>query len=662
MYYPKYAMFFDNHTLRSCPDVGHDFDAERFADELKKNGVDLIGFHAKCNQGFCYYNTKIGIRHPSLPKGMDLFGEVVKACGKRNIRVSAYLNCGLSNEDAIQHPDWNRIGMNGEILHPEVYDLGWVSPYIRTMCPNSPWRNYLLSLIKEVRDQYPVAGFLFDSFNVFPCVCPHCVAGMKKLGMDPQNEADVMKFAQMSVLRLAEDISSVLEPKKNGLLVYFLGISAQDNARIGSYLECECLPTNPCWGYDYLPIMARYLRKLADDGRPVLNMTGRFYDWGDFGSLRTVAAVKYDLFFGLANGMRPNIGDHIYPSGRINRGMFQRVQKIYADVRAYEKWHREAVPVTETGVILPSMTGTEKTPALTGAVRLFSELKLQFDLLDAECDWSPYRLLVLPDDTVLNERMKEKLAEAITRGAKVFMTGSAGQDKNGSFLLEKEFGITLKGECGYSPTYFTMRPEYAKGIPDMPLFIGKNGWIIEPETGTETAGYVVEPYVNKVWDGVSANFYAPPKARTQIPFAVIREERLAYCPFRVFSTYDQSASVDLKHVVSNLLQKILPEPLIRVDGNTLPSFARVFITEKAESRMVHFLNYVPELRGKMLIVEEEIEAHNVAVEVRLDGRNVKAVIIQPAEEKLPFETHNGYVSFTVPVVKGYCLVELKAKE
>ena len=133
MYHPEYAMFFDMHTQQACPTVGKDFDAARFAANLKRSGVDLVGFHAKCNQGFCYFDTKIGLRHPALDNGRDIFGEVVSECAKQNIKVSAYFNCGLSNEDAVVHPEWSRMGLQGNILHPEAYDIGWISPYIRTM-------------------------------------------------------------------------------------------------------------------------------------------------------------------------------------------------------------------------------------------------------------------------------------------------------------------------------------------------------------------------------------------------------------------------------------------------------------------------------------------------------------------------------------------------
>ena len=107
MNYPKYAMFFDMHTMQACPDVGHEFCADEFAENLKNAHVEPVGFHAKCNQGFCYFVTKTGIRHPALPQGKDLFGEVVESCSLRGIRVSAYFNCELSNEDGLRHPEWS---------------------------------------------------------------------------------------------------------------------------------------------------------------------------------------------------------------------------------------------------------------------------------------------------------------------------------------------------------------------------------------------------------------------------------------------------------------------------------------------------------------------------------------------------------------------------
>ena len=35
MHSPKYSLFFDNHTMKACPDVGANFDAQKFVAEVK---------------------------------------------------------------------------------------------------------------------------------------------------------------------------------------------------------------------------------------------------------------------------------------------------------------------------------------------------------------------------------------------------------------------------------------------------------------------------------------------------------------------------------------------------------------------------------------------------------------------------------------------------
>jgi len=97
------------------------------------------------------------------------------------------------------------------------------------------------------------------------------------------------------------------------VLLYCNGIDyeAQDKLAL---LDFECLPTGG-WGYETLSMGARYLRTL---GKPVLNMSGRFHkSWGDFGGIRTEPSLEYDMVYGMANAMRPNIGDHFHPRGDI---------------------------------------------------------------------------------------------------------------------------------------------------------------------------------------------------------------------------------------------------------------------------------------------------------------------------------------------------------
>ncbi len=650
MYNPKYSLFFDNHTMKACPDVGIDFNAEEFAGRISDCGVDFVGFAAKCNQGFCYYDTQIGIKHPSLKR--DMFGEMVVACQSRNIAVTAYLNCGLSNEDAIRHPDWNTVSPNGATLHPDIYELGWVSPYIRTMCVNSPYRDYLISLILEVAHKYPVAGFLLDSFNGFPCICPTCISEMKERGVNWQDADEIQKFARLSVLRLAEDIAVALRSVSQDYLLYFLGINISDNVRIGSYLECECLPTYPCWGYDYLPIMSHHLRTLTGDARPILNMTGRFYAWGDFGSLRPQAAIEYDLFYGIANGMRPNIGGHIHPRGSTQNAIFDRIQAIYSKMQLNEEWYSEAGNLVDIGVISPGEIN--KTPSLIGVTRMLSELKMQFNIINEDADFSQYRTLILPDEVLLTPETAAKIKTFLDAGRAIISTGYSGLDlEKKNFVLEKAWGIKYIGECPFDPAFFQPMPQLNNNLPKIPLALYKRGIEVSADNNTEVAAVLVKPYFNREWDGVYSNFYLPPDQVTDMPLVTFNG-KVAHISSPIFSAYYELASVELRTLFANVLSRLLPEPLLKVSG--LPSFGKAAVTAQHDRRMVHLINYVPELRGKSEIIEEALHAANVKLSLRCDGQIPSQAFLAPGRQMLPLEINSNYAEVIIPNMCGYQLV------
>ena len=636
--------------MAACPDVGADFNAEEFSDRIRDCGVDFVGFHAKCNQGFCYYDTAIGIKHPALRR--DLFGEMVGACRSKGIAVTAYLNCGLSNEDAIRHLDWNTVSPNGATLHPDVYGIGWVSPYIRTMCVNSPYRDYLISLILEVAGKYPVAGFLLDSFNGFPCICPVCIREMNARGVNWRDAAELQKFARLSVLRLAEDIEAALRGVSRDLLLYFLGIDASDNIRLGSYLECECLPTYPSWGYDYLPIMSHHLRTLTGDDRPILNMTGRFYAWGDFGSLRPQAALEYDLFYGIANGMRPNVGGHIHPRGSVQHAIFDRIKAVYSKMQSNDEWYDGAVNRVDIGVVASGHVG--KTPPLIGVTRMLSELKMQFNIISTDADFGGYRLLVLPDDVSLTPETAAKIKAFLDSGNAVIATGGSGLDpEKRQFALESEWGVAYKGDCAFDPAFFQPMPGLQEGLPEIPLALYRRGIEVAAAEGTEVAAVLVKPYFNREWDGVYSHFYLPPDRATELPLVTFKGN-LAYVSHPIFSAYFDLASVDLRTLFANIVRRLLPEPLLRVSG--LPSFGKATVTARGGQRMVHLINYVPELRGSSEIIEEALPATEVRVSLRHCGDVPLRVYLAPERQELPLEIDGSYAETTIPRMCGYQLV------
>src|SRR5690554_4165138 len=252
---PKYSLFYDNHTMPACPDVGETFDVEEYTDRIKACGVDYLTFHARCNLGMAYYDTKIGIKHPSLK--YDLFKQIADACKRKEIALTAYLNGGISSAEGYEHRDWTTVYPDGR-----VYRDPRLTPWVRTMCPNTAYRDHLISMVQEIANNYPVSGFFIDCINGIPCVCPVCIGMMKDKGIDWTDETKVADFAAASSLRLAEDIAKAARDIDPNYMLYFNGITYADQARLGTHLECEHLPTAH-GGYEVLPVLSAYMRTLG---------------------------------------------------------------------------------------------------------------------------------------------------------------------------------------------------------------------------------------------------------------------------------------------------------------------------------------------------------------------------------------------------------------
>lgn len=642
---PKYCLFYDNHTMPACPDVGENFDVEAFTDRIKRCGVDYLTFHARCNLGMAYYDTKIGIKHPSLK--YDMFGKLAEACQRKGIALTAYINGGISSAEGVLHRDWTTLAFDGREYRDPRF-----TPYVRTMCYNSPYRDHLIAMVEEIAKNYPVSGFFIDCLQNFYCVCPICIKEMKERGIDYTKREEVGKFSEFSALRLAEDIYKAATAIKPGLLIYNNNPGYEEQDKFSTYYEVECLPTGS-WGYEYLPVLSHYVRTL---GKPVLNMTGRFYDWGDFGGLRPEAAIKSELLYGLANGMRPNVGGHFHPRGDLENAVLDRIEKIYKELQTMEPWFDNAKNITEIAIVYPGSVGKIRgDKQLKSAVRMLSELKQQFDVVTLASDWSKYKILVIPDNVIFDNETASRVKAHIAAGKGVISSGSSGLDnENERFVLEKEWGVKYLGENDFDPAYFTAGKNFNSGLPDMPLSLYSSGIDIKPLPGTSVEANLIKPYYNRGWDGEYAFYYNPPDKITDKPALTING-KVAHFSHRIFSGYADQAPVELRTVFANVLNKFLPEPLIKHEN--LPSFSRVFVTEQPGRKMVHLLSYIPEMRGsKTQMIEEPIELHTIKISLRNDGITPKKVYLAPERKSLPFKIIDGYINITIPVSKGYSLV------
>ncbi len=655
---PKWCLFFDFHTMPANPDVGKGFDMKAIVDQFVKAGVKYVVFPARCNLGTAYYNTEIGTRHPALT--YDLLGDLTRACHRRGIKISAYINLGLSHEEGLQNRGWlvmRATGQSCDLSNP-------LNSFFRQMCYHTGYGDHAVAMCAEVIKKCNVDGLFLDCMHTQPCFGVECIEAMRKQGVDWNDPKQLHDFNHRKIVEMARRVSAAARNVKPDAWLYFNGVGYEAQKELGTYLEFECLPTGG-WGYECLQVGSRYLRTL---GKPVLNMTGRFHkSWGDFGGIRTEASLEYDCIYGIANGLGTTIGDHFHPRGDINQAVAELDTRIYNRLQKLDPWLEDAKPLTEIAIpMLYPYPGydrmapadrevyTKNYQAIEAATRMLCELKQQFDIPSLSASWDKYDVLVLPDHVLLDSEVKKRVAKHLKKGGRIIASAWSGLDPDKKAFVFPEWGVDYLQDDSFNPAFLAAKPELGPGFPDMPMTFYDQGVEVATKPGADVLGTIVAPYYNRHWNGEHGFVYLPPDKDTGRP-AVTATEQVGYISHPVFTTYRNCAPVPMRQIVANLLNRLLPKPLLQAPG--APSFARVTATSQAKRRMVYFLAYVPEHRGAACnMIEEPILVENQKIMLRKDNRKVKSVYLAPSKEKLPFTEEGDYFTVTVPKIKGWAVI------
>ena len=638
----KYALFYDFHTPVTVPGVLKEFDVEAFTDQLVRCKVDFLTWHAKCNQGGAYYPTRIGIQHPGLD--YDFFGKLAEACKRKNIRLSAYFNAGLSSEELIRHPEYMAISPEGLSLRENRN-----SPFVRSVCYNSPFREHLRDMALEVLANYPVDGFFFDCLKVYPCICPTCIKKMQEQGLDYTNMQHLRAFNSQSYAEFAKMLTQAIRAVKPDSLIVFNCDDKELVCDEHSHFECECLPTSH-WGYDYLPLYCRYNRALAGSDRQVLNMTGRFYKWGDFGGLRPQAALEYDMFYGIAQGLRPDIGGHFHPRGDMDMAVFDRIYAVYSKLQQFDSYTDGAVNDNDTALIFDK---TDPAPA-KGLARMLDELKVQFDAVTDFCDWSKYNLLILADDLVLSEKGMQKLQAHLSAGKKVLALGKAALQSD---KFPAEFPAEFVCRAPFEPAYFAPQGSLAEGLQDMPLSIYAPAAGIKARSNETSAMKLVKPYMNAGWDGLRCNYYTAPECVSEYDFAAINDQ-VIQCAGSLGTGYLARAPYQLRLLLGNMIDALYGAR--KVVCKELPSYARAMVQKVADGELLHLMAYASEARGMCVTMEDAATVCDLEIAWQIPaGKKIAKVILAPAGKELEYAVEENTAKIKLNRMDGYALIKVQ---
>lgn len=630
----------DFHNMPGINNFCENFDAKKLALTLKKALVTRVNLFAQCNIGYAYYDTEIGIPYPRMK--CDMFGESLKACHEENIDVVAYINVGINHELAMNRPEFCRVNEKGQIIEDDK-----MNNFCRTMCYNNEgYIEYTKQIINELL-KYDIDGMFLDCAFVKPCYCSTCKKEMLSRGIDINNESEVYQFAQEKAVKYSKIMKELLP---DGLSMYVNCMPYDKMQGIDTHIEVESLPGG--WGYDYFPGLVSYARNLYDD---VVYMTGRFQKmWADFGGYRSTASLEFDAYDSLVYCCGFSVGDHMHPDGSLDDKLYDDITNIYKKLQKYEKWTNGTKYIKEIAILRNHSTTKQNllTPSLRGITRMLGELKYNFDVINETMDFSPYSLIIMADEFVVDDETKDKLNEFTKNGGALLSTGYSGVNKEEKvFSLPQYNYLTYERdeegfEDGWASYY---RPigesrDYSEYCP---------GILMKNSSGTTLAEHV-PAYFPWHYDGLHGYVYIPPKKSVGYCSAAIKD-KCAHISFPIFRSYYMYSYPEHRKLVSSIIKMLISDSLIKSDD--LPVTSRASVTGCDNYKLLHVKTTYPENKGLAPVVDEHI--------VLPAGRKVSVrglynqVVKLPEEEAIQFKLKDGYTEITLPEICGYDMFLLK---
>lgn len=665
----------DFHTSEAIPGIGAAFDPDAYADALAAAHVDSITTFARCHHGYLYYQSETHPEriHPHLERP-NLLLEQIEACRKRGIRVPIYTTVQWDIYTANAHRDWLLIDEEGRPRWKKPFDPGF---YLFLDVLHPGFRAFMQEHLRDLFASMPVDGLFLDIVSTLPSYAPHWHDAMDTAGLDPEDDAARNRFAvkviddwKLETTRFVRSLAGDYPDAGDCTIFYNAGnIKPRHRNSVDAYThyELESLPGGG-WGYMHFPMTQRLARGLSPE-RQTLGMTGRFHTaWGDFHSYKNQAALDFECLQMLALGAGCSIGDQLHPSGAVDQPTYELIGNTYAKVEAREPWCTDVTPLTEIGLLTSEEFDHEKgkflaalegqSDTMIGAVRMLQELKLQFDVITSDRDFSNYRLLILPDQIPADPELVAKLRQYLQGGGRLIASGSSLIDQETKTVALQEMGVELVGEAPFSPDFIVPTPELAAGLPDAPHVMYSKGIEMKAAAGSTVLADVQVPYFNRTWRHYCSHQHTPSKFEVGYPGIVENEAGSAiHFAHPIFHQYQQNSPLWCRKLLDAAIRRLLPERLVETNG---PSSLLVSINEQPGHKryVVHLLHYIPERRNnKMDIIEDVIPLHDLQLTLTLP-KIAKTARLVPEGTTLGIKQDNHQLRISLNRIDGHEMIEV----
>ena len=684
---------------QGVPGMPHFFqnlDPAAIVEQVAAAGANVLLVHAKCNQGNCYYNTKIGHKHSDLGE-RDLMADFSALCRKRGLGILYYVQLSRDRR-SFEHPEQRAIDAEGRpVLLAADNPLLASREEKPVVCMNGPHRQYIKSILAELTRGYDFDGFWLDCYNwwgrVNPCFCESCKSAYRRdtggeiprqaLFTTEQGKRYVTWRRRLNTAILKDVIATVRE--LNPRLSVTHNGSADSSWSDWEFCDADDYVSHEYHfseGYGNLSLLCQRNWSL----KPAVPFEIEIWRFANrHGGQRSTRrgyqvrkpeALLPEMASVVANGGFPQYYDQVKADGTLESRSLGMLAPAFREVAARQPWGGIGEPVAYAAVLW-SKTTEAMAPreaqvlhrdGVAGAFTAMMETHIPVAVL-TERDIVTRRLrgaqvIVVDAAECLSQHCCNALAVFVQEGGGVVVTGrSSMRDAKGRLLnnfgLASLLGADYEGMTTKWYSFITLEdahPMIAGFEPHFPLCVYETLQArVNARTGARALGVIVNPM-----PGFHMGY--PPHERTGAPALLVREHgkgRVVYVSAALGAVYFRVNHPDYGRLITSAVKwAAASEPLVAADA---PGTVEMVAWRDGISRrtIVHLVNRtgagLPQ--GEGVYQHEVIPVHGIRVHVdrRLAGSRATA---QPSGRALPFTRTEGRMTVEVGRVETWEIVEI----
>ena len=458
------------------------FDADRYAENMATAGFDTAYIYGSNCLGLCLFPSKTGYCH-DITKTRDIFGETVDACRRRGIRPVGYLN-NWTTTCSDKHPEWRVVGLNGKAYRDNPGHYGRYG----ICCPNSPYQDYFLSLVKELCSTYPIEGLWVDMVGYWNCAC-YCEGCKAKYRAQTGKEiptvvdwsspdwVEYVRFKEKALADYAEAITRTAKEANPAITVSIQCASWRSGHHTGLsngfYAAMDYVAGDFYTDVRAAAVDCKFLRGVTKNA-PFEYMVSRCPTL----TLHTVSKpfelLRSQAYSAYLHGGALLFIDAIDPEGTMNPEVYRTFGKVKEELLPY--WEHPAcltgeyrsdiaVYVNYPSTMLPAQNGKDTANAHADATVLhrlstindaLAMRQEQYDIITPAklSELSRYGVIILSEIYVLSEKEKEAFREYVKAGGRLYVSGKTGlyddvfDAPDAKTLLRKNFSLSeVLGVC-----------------------------------------------------------------------------------------------------------------------------------------------------------------------------------------------------------------------